>query len=64
MLTLTRRYRETVHLSCPDGTMITVHVKELDGRSVRLGIEAPQSVRIRRGELPPDAQDRQREDIR
>ena len=49
MLVLTRRVDETVVID--ERITITV-VKLLDGK-VRLGIDAPEEMNIRRGELPP-----------
>ena len=48
MLVLTRRPNESVLLL---GLGITVVVLEVRGKSVRLGIEAPPSVRVLRSEL-------------
>ncbi len=47
MLVLTRKTQEQIHI----GHNITVTVVRVQGHSVRLGIEAPESVRIVRGEL-------------
>ncbi len=48
MLVLTRKLNETIVI---DGN-IRVQVLEVRGGRVRLGIEAPAEVNIRRGELP------------
>jgi carbon storage regulator len=54
MLVLTRKVQEKIQI----GQHITVTVVRVKGKAVRLGIEAPESVRISRGELtapPPQA---------
>jgi carbon storage regulator CsrA len=48
MLVLTRRPNESIVFS---GLGITVRVIEVRGNSVRLGVEAPPSVRVFRAEL-------------
>jgi carbon storage regulator CsrA len=48
MLVLSRRRNETIVLP---GLGITVRVVRLNGRTVRLGIEAPPDVKVVRGEL-------------
>jgi carbon storage regulator len=50
MLVLSRKIGECIHI----GSSVTVTVLSIQGRQVRLGIEAPTSVPIRRSELPPD----------
>ncbi|GAB4098639.1 carbon storage regulator [Sinomonas halotolerans] len=47
MLVLTRKSGQSIHLG--DGIVLTV--QRVSGDSVRIGIEAPQSVQIRRGEV-------------
>lgn len=47
MLVLARKKGETIHL----GGGITVKVLDISGSTVRLGIDAPKSVDIVRGEL-------------
>lgn len=49
MLVLTRKTTERLYI----GDDICVTVVRLEGRQVRLGIEAPRDVPVRRGELPP-----------
>ena len=51
MLVLTRKKDETIVL---DGR-ITVKVLQVKGSTIRLGIEAPREVPVRRGELEPIA---------
>ncbi len=48
MLILTRKSTETIHI----GHDITITVKKITGGKVRLGIEAPQRISIRRSEVP------------
>ena len=48
MLVLTRKHKEQIQI----GDAITVTVLRVKGKSVRIGIEAPQDVRIVRTELP------------
>ncbi|MGI9427873.1 MAG: carbon storage regulator [Bythopirellula sp.] len=47
MLVLTRKQNEKIQI----GNNITITVIRLKGKSVRLGIEAPNSVNVLRGEL-------------
>jgi len=51
MLVLTRKLKQQIQI----GANITVTVLRVQGNSVRIGIEAPNDVRILRGELPVDA---------
>jgi carbon storage regulator len=48
VLVLSRKQGETVCV----GDNITLTVLEVRGNNIKVGIEAPQSVRIVRGELP------------
>lgn len=50
MLVLSRRESERIQL----GDSIVVTVVRLNGDRVRLGIEAPEDVRVLRGELDPE----------
>ena len=50
MLVLTRREDDSVILETSDG-LIEVTVENIDGQQVRVGFEAPKSVKILRGEL-------------
>ena len=50
MLTLTRREGDSVILETSDG-LIQVTVENINGQQVRVGFEAPKSVKILRGEL-------------
>jgi carbon storage regulator len=52
MLVLTRKRNESIQV----GEMIRITVVEIHSGRVRIGIEAPSEVRIRRGELPPARQ--------
>ena len=47
MLILTRKLRESIHIQGD----IVVHVLAVNGNRVRLGIEAPARVAVRRSEL-------------
>lgn len=47
MLVLTRKLGETIRI----GDNITVKIVDLDGRHVKLGIEAPKSVAVNREEI-------------
>jgi carbon storage regulator len=47
MLVLTRKLGEKIHI----GRDITVSIVEINGTKIRLGIEAPEEVRIFRSEL-------------
>jgi carbon storage regulator len=49
MLVLTRKTQERIVI----GRDIVVTIVRVQGQSVRIGIEAPDDVRIRRGELTP-----------
>jgi carbon storage regulator len=49
MLVLTRKLNESVRI---DGD-ITVTVVKIDGKQIRLGIDAPRDVAVRREELLP-----------
>ncbi len=49
MLVLTRKQQEVIKI----GDSITVTILRVQGQSVRVGIDAPQEVRIVRGELTP-----------
>ena len=48
MLVLSRKESEKINI----GNGIVITVTKIKGSSVRLGIEAPEDVHIRRGELP------------
>lgn len=52
MLVLTRRVNETIQI----GENICIKVVRSGRNSVQIGIEAPKSVRITRGELQPPSQ--------
>lgn len=56
MLVLSRKIGERVHI----GGGVIVTVLSIQGRQVRLGIEAPASVPIRRSELPAEPAGKQR----
>ncbi|MBN1589540.1 MAG: carbon storage regulator [Pirellulales bacterium] len=48
MLVLTRKLNEQIHI----GRDVTITIVRLAGNTVRIGIEAPREVPIRRAELP------------
>lgn len=50
MLVLSRKRGEAIVV----GDNIRISIVEVQGNRVRLGIEAPTSVRVRREELPPE----------
>lgn len=56
MLALSRRELEEIYLTTEDGTPIVVTIVSIDRGKVRVGISAPRSVNIARGELLTDAQ--------
>lgn len=47
MLVLTRKKEETLHI----GDDVTVTILKIKGNTVQIGVEAPRSVRVLRGEL-------------
>ena len=49
MLVLSRKENQRIHL----GDSIVLTIVRVNGDRVRVGIEAPAEVRVRRGELPP-----------
>ena len=52
MLVLTRKMNETIQI----GDQIQLTVLRIKGNTVRIGIEAPADVRVRRGEIPPKSE--------
>lgn len=48
MLVLSRKVGERIHI----GDNVVILIVAVDGRNVRVGIEAPKSVAVRREELP------------
>jgi len=49
MLVLTRKQQEKIYI----GDQVTITIVRIQGNTVRVGIEAPQNVRVIRGELSP-----------
>lgn len=47
MLVLSRKQDQTIHI----GDGIVIHIFQVKGNTVRIGIEAPDDVRVLRGEL-------------
>lgn len=56
MLVLSRKVGEKVIVFLPDGETLVVCVTETDRGHVRLGFDAPKSLRIYREELIPPGQ--------
>ncbi|MEX2026299.1 MAG: carbon storage regulator [Pirellulaceae bacterium] len=52
MLVLTRKLQERIKI----GENVTITVLRVKGNAVRIGIEAPRSVRVIRAELPTDGE--------
>lgn len=53
MLVLQRKQNECLLLTCENGDQIWVRVHKLSAGSVRIGVDAPKSVRIDRPEALP-----------
>jgi len=56
MLVLERKAGESVTITCPDGTIITVAVVTLEGMRTKLSFDAPRSYQIMRDDtrgFPP-----------
>lgn len=51
MLTLARKEAETIEIDLLNGETITVKVIRIHGNRVKVGVDAPLGIRIRRGEL-------------
>jgi len=60
MLVLGRRLKDSVILTTPDNKAIIISVEKIDGKQIRLGIEAPNEIDIQRGELVYDIQKEKR----
>lgn len=50
MLVLSRKIKESITLQTQEGT-ITIYIKKIKARQVKVGIDAPQSVDVNRTEL-------------
>jgi carbon storage regulator CsrA len=50
MLVLSRKIKESITLQTQEG-IITIFIKNINGRQVKVGIDAPQSVYVVRSEL-------------
>lgn len=57
MLTLSRRATETVVITSPTGEQITIVISEVRLKRCVIGIDAPRSYVVARGELLARAQD-------
>ncbi len=62
MLVLGRRLKDSVILTSPDNKAIIISVEKIDGKQIRLGIEAPNEIDIQRGELVYDIQKEKQND--
>ena len=62
MLVLTRKKNETIILEIGD-QIVEVEVKKIRGNTVRLGLAAPQNIRILRKELKGDRDARTLRDV-
>ena len=51
MLALTRKPQQKISLTLPDGTIMWLTVTRIKRNNVTIGIEAPPSVKVLRGEL-------------
>ena len=51
MLVLSRKRDEDIQIVTKSGEVIRVRLNYIDGKSVKLGIDAPKSVKVLRGEL-------------
>jgi len=58
MLVLTRRAKQRITLLLPDGRSVFVEIMRVRGSHVRVGVDAPDDIEVRRTELsrpaPPD----------
>lgn len=51
MLVLSRKCSETIVITAPDGTRITLMVIEVRGDKSRIGVDAPKDWAVHRGEI-------------
>lgn len=52
MLVITRKAEQSIELDIPTSDIhITVHIFEIEGDRIKVGIDAPQQVRVLRSEL-------------
>ena len=51
MLVLSRKIAETIVITTPDGIRITLFVVEIRGDKARIGVDAPKSFLVHRGEV-------------
>ncbi|MDR1254903.1 MAG: carbon storage regulator [Puniceicoccales bacterium] len=51
MLILTRKHDESILILCPSGECVEILVSKIENERVKLGVNAPQSVRIFRKEV-------------
>lgn len=51
MLVLTRKVNESIVIDCPDGTVFEFTIVRISGTRCTISFDAPDNVKIRRGEL-------------
>lgn len=51
MLVITRRQGEFIRVKLSNGEQLTIHVTQMKGQQVRIGINASTDVKVHRGEL-------------
>lgn len=51
MLVLSRKVNETIIVTAPDGTRITLMLIEIRGDKARIGLAAPREWSVHRGEI-------------
>ena len=51
MLVLSRERSQTIVITTPDGTKLTLMVVEIRGNKVRIGVDAPREFTVHRGEV-------------
>ncbi|MDR0647688.1 MAG: carbon storage regulator [Puniceicoccales bacterium] len=51
MLILTRKNNESILILCPGGECVEILVSKIENERVKLGVNAPQSIRILRKEV-------------
>lgn len=62
MLVLNRKSNEEIYIETPEGR-ITIKVIDIDGKFVKIGIDAPQSFPIYREELYKQVNDENKESV-
>lgn len=54
MLVLSRDPQQSIILEYPNGEKVTIQVLSVNGKQVRIGIDAPKDIKIARSELLRD----------